>query len=92
MIKASIQKILKGLIKIYQWTLSPFFGSCCRFYPSCSNYGIEAIEKHGPIKGCWLTFKRILKCFPWHPGGHDPVPPKELKGSFPPESNHHLID
>jgi len=69
-----MKKILIGFIKLYQITLSPFLGDSCRFYPSCSNYGIEAIKKHGAFKGFYLTIKRIFKCHPFHPGGHDPVP------------------
>lgn len=68
--------IFKWLITIYQWTLSPLMGNCCRFYPSCSNYSKEAFDKHGVMKGLWLTLKRLAKCFPWHPGGLDPVPKK----------------
>lgn len=63
-----------GIIKLYQWTLSPFFGKCCRFYPSCSNYAFEAISKYGALKGGWLALRRLLKCHPWHPGGIDEVP------------------
>ena len=62
------------LIRIYQVTLSPFIGRCCRYTPTCSNYGIEAIKKYGAIKGGWLTFKRILSCNPWGGSGYDPVP------------------
>ena len=61
-------------IKIYQWTLSPLIGRQCRYYPTCSNYAIEAIQKHGPFKGAWLTFKRIISCNPWGGSGSDPVP------------------
>ncbi len=61
-------------IKIYQWTLSPLIGRQCRYYPTCSNYAIEAIQKHGPFKGAWLTFKRIISCNPWGGSGYDPVP------------------
>lgn len=49
----------------------------CRFHPTCSQYGLEAIETHGAMKGAYLTVKRILKCHPFHPGGFDPVPPKK---------------
>lgn len=69
-----MKHIFKLLITIYQWTISPLIGNCCRFYPSCSHYAKEAFERHGAFKGLWLTCKRLLKCFPWHPGGHDPVP------------------
>ena len=62
------------LIKIYQITLSPFLGGHCRYQPSCSHYGIEAIKKHGPLKGGWLALKRILSCNPWGGNGYDPVP------------------
>jgi hypothetical protein len=62
------------LVKLYQWTFSPFVGMHCRFSPSCSHYAIGALEHHGVIKGLWLTVRRIAKCRPWHAGGHDPVP------------------
>ena len=62
------------LIRIYQVTLSPWFGKSCRYTPTCSNYGIEAIRKYGFFKGGWLTFKRILSCNPWGGSGYDPVP------------------
>lgn len=68
------QKVLIGLIKIYQYTISPLLGSPCRFYPSCSVYAVEAIAKHGVLKGSVLTVKRLGKCHPFHPGGYDPVP------------------
>ncbi len=67
-------KFLILLIRIYQVTLSPFIGRNCRYIPTCSNYGIEAIKKYGAIKGGWLTFKRILSCNPWGGSGYDPVP------------------
>ena len=62
------------LIKIYQWTLSPLIGRNCRYTPTCSNYGIEAIRKYGAIKGGWLTIKRVASCNPWGGSGYDPVP------------------
>lgn len=68
------QKVLIGLIKVYQYTISPLLGSPCRFYPSCSVYAVEAIAKHGVLKGFILTVKRLGKCHPFHPGGYDPVP------------------
>lgn len=67
-------KVLIGLIKLYQWCLSPFLGSSCRFFPSCSNYAVEAIKKHGALKGGYLTVTRLARCHPWCEGGHDPVP------------------
>ena len=61
-------------IKLYQILLSPLIGPSCRFTPTCSNYAIEASNKHGPFKGFWLAIKRISKCHPWGDSGHDPVP------------------
>jgi len=66
--------ILLTLIKFYRRAISPLFPPRCRFYPTCSSYALEAIEKHGTLKGSYLAIKRILKCHPFHPGGYDPVP------------------
>ena len=71
-----MQKILIVLIRGYRFLLSPWLGNQCRFYPSCSRYAIEALELHGATKGLWLSGRRIMRCHPWHDGGHDPVPPK----------------
>jgi len=68
------KQLLVGLIKLYQWCLSPFFASSCRFYPSCSSYAVQAINKHGALKGSFLSVRRLGRCHPWHEGGHDPVP------------------
>lgn len=62
------------LIKIYQWSLSPLLGAKCRYTPTCSHYGLEALRKHGLFKGGWLTIRRILSCHPWGGHGYDPVP------------------
>lgn len=67
-------KCMIGFIKLYQLILSPYFGQQCRFYPTCSHYSIEAFRSHGTFFGFYLTIKRLLKCHPWHAGGHDPVP------------------
>ncbi|PCI56475.1 MAG: membrane protein insertion efficiency factor YidD [Methylophilaceae bacterium] len=69
-----MRKLLIGLIKLYQWCLSPFIGASCRFDPSCSSYAIEAINKYGALKGGYLTVLRLGRCHPWCDGGHDPVP------------------
>ena len=69
-----INYLFIGLIKVYQYSISPLFGPSCRFDPSCSQYGIEALKKHGPFKGGYLTIKRFVKCHPWGGHGHDPVP------------------
>lgn len=62
------------LIKIYQWILSPWLGRQCRYTPTCSRYGMEALRKYGLFKGGYLTIRRILSCHPWGGHGYDPVP------------------
>jgi len=62
------------LIRFYQAAISPYFPSTCRFSPTCSHYGVEALKKHGLFKGGWLTIKRIARCHPWGGKGYDPVP------------------
>ncbi len=62
------------LIKIYQYTISPFFPNSCRFYPSCSEYSLQAFKKHGLFRGFWLTMNRLRRCHPWGGHGIDPVP------------------
>ncbi|PGL66885.1 membrane protein insertion efficiency factor YidD [Bacillus sp. AFS055030] len=74
-----MNKILIGIIRFYQKWISPATPPTCRFYPTCSSYGLEAIQTHGALKGTYLTTKRILKCHPLHPGGYDPVPDKIKK-------------
>lgn len=68
-----LTKSVVFLLKGYRKIISPLKRKCCRFYPTCSQYAIEAFEKHGFIKGSFLTGKRVLKCHPFHPGGYDPV-------------------
>jgi putative membrane protein insertion efficiency factor len=84
------QHLLRGAIRTYQLTLRPIIGCNCRYYPHCSEYGMEAVAAHGALKGAWLAGRRILRCTPWHQGGYDPVPlpstglPAGTKGSpFP---------
>ena len=67
-------KLLLVLIRCYKYAISPILGQNCRFYPSCSDYTAQAIEKHGALKGVHLGLKRISRCHPWNPGGFDPVP------------------
>jgi putative membrane protein insertion efficiency factor len=69
-----VRAILIALIRGYQWFVSPLLGNHCRFYPSCSQYAREAIERHGVRRGLWLAVRRLLRCHPWQPGGVDPVP------------------
>jgi len=68
-----IKHILLIFIKSYQWFVSPFFSSACRFYPSCSTYAVQAIERYSIVKGLYLAFLRILRCHPFHKGGFDPL-------------------
>ena len=76
-----MRKILIAVIKGYSYLISPLLGNNCRYYPSCSSYAQEALEKHGALRGSWLAVKRILRCHPFHPGGFDPVPdPKKPAG------------
>ncbi|WP_090774462.1 membrane protein insertion efficiency factor YidD [Shouchella lonarensis] len=74
-----MRTLMIKLIRLYQRCISPLKPPSCRFYPTCSHYGIEAIKMHGALKGGYLTCKRILKCHPFHPGGFDPVPQKKAK-------------
>ena len=65
---------LYGLVRAYQYVLSPYFGTQCRFTPTCSHYALVALEKYGAVHGGYLVMRRILRCHPWRPGGYDPVP------------------
>ena len=73
--KALLTRMARLLIRAYQLGISPLLGPRCRFYPSCSDYALEAIETHGLRRGGWLAMRRLSRCHPWHPGGVDPVPP-----------------
>jgi len=68
--------VLIGLIRVYQYAISPMLGQRCKYYPSCSNYAIGAIREHGPLKGVGLAAWRLLRCNPFSNGGFDPVPPR----------------
>gem|GEM_PF-480365 len=76
-----LAQLLVLLIRVYQWTLSPLLGNVCRFEPSCSNYAIECVRIHGPFRGVWLGFRRVLRCHPFNPGGYDPPPLRSPCGS-----------
>ncbi|MDP9139727.1 MAG: membrane protein insertion efficiency factor YidD [Pseudomonadota bacterium] len=71
--------VLVALIRVYQIAISPILGPRCRFYPSCSQYAIEAIRLHGGLRGGWLAARRIVRCHPLNPGGYDPVPVSTTK-------------
>ena len=77
-ISQTLQILLIGSIKAYRFILRPLLGSNqCRFSPSCSQYALEAVTQYGPMRGAWLSVKRILRCHPWHPGGFDPIVEKD---------------
>jgi putative membrane protein insertion efficiency factor len=69
-----MKPILLALIRAYRLALSPWWGRQCRFTPTCSEFALEAIERHGAARGSWLAMRRISRCHPWHAGGFDPVP------------------
>lgn len=78
-----ISKILSGflvlLVRFYQQAISPLFPSTCRYTPTCSQYMIDSLKEHGPVKGLWLGIKRFGRCHPWGGSGYDPVPKKKSK-------------
>lgn len=79
--KTLLVSLFVGILRGYQLLISPMLGPRCRFYPSCSNYAIEALRVHGAARGSWLAARRVGRCHPWHAGGLDPVPPKGAKES-----------
>ncbi|MFW0118981.1 membrane protein insertion efficiency factor YidD [Rothia sp. P5766] len=94
------QNLLIAFIKIYRAIVSPLYGNVCRYYPTCSAYGLEAVTSHGAIRGLSLTVRRILRCHPWATGGLDPVPagkrtfapgqePKIILLNHPHRHHHH---
>lgn len=74
-----LKQLMIGVIRFYQIVISPLKPPTCRFYPTCSHYGLETVKRFGALKGGWLAIKRIVKCHPFHPGGFDPVPEKSPK-------------
>jgi len=80
--------LLTALLRFYQLAISPMLGPRCRFYPTCSNYAIEALRVHGAARGSWLAARRVCRCHPWNAGGIDPVPPKNSSHSTACGCNH----
>ncbi|MBM9463856.1 membrane protein insertion efficiency factor YidD [Aeromicrobium sp. YIM 150415] len=73
--------LLVVLLRGYRAVISPLYGQTCRFYPSCSAYALEAVERHGAIRGSWLAVRRLVRCHPWTPGGVDLVPPSTARSA-----------
>jgi len=86
--------LIRILIRAYQRLISPLLGPRCRFYPSCSQYALEAVNMHGAARGSWLALRRLARCHPFHPGGYDPVPaacpPACAHPYLPPQGPHVL--
>ena len=90
---AGLNAVLMGIVKAYRLLLSPWLGSACRFTPTCSQYALQALERHGPAAGSYLAARRLLRCHPACPGGHDPVPdqaPRLLSRFCNPSSDSNL--
>ncbi len=74
-----MRRVIAFFIRLYQLFVSPLLPRSCRFYPTCSEYALQAVLKHGILRGGWLAVKRVVKCGPWHPGGYDPVPEPQAR-------------
>lgn len=75
----ALAALLSLPVHLYRLLLSPVLPPSCRFHPSCSRYALDALTVHGPFRGSWLAARRLLRCHPYHPGGHDPVPPRPAR-------------
>jgi hypothetical protein len=84
--------VIVGLLHVYRGVVSPWYGPTCRFYPSCSEYALVAVGRHGVLRGGWLATRRLLRCHPWNPGGVDLVPPargEQSPSEDVPHPHHH---
>ncbi|WP_338847076.1 membrane protein insertion efficiency factor YidD [Massilia sp. W12] len=81
-------RLLRLAVRAYQLCISPLLPRSCRFYPSCSNYALEALCVHGARRGGWLSLRRICRCHPWNDGGYDPVPPPKSSPAAAPRGGH----
>ena len=81
--RSTAARLLLALVRAYQRWISPARPPTCRFSPTCSAYAVTAVERFGALRGGWLATRRLLRCGPWHPGGHDPVPPAVGRGGAP---------
>ncbi len=83
-LRASVgARLLVGGVRVYQWVLAPLFPPSCRFEPTCSCYAVEAVGRHGALRGGWLTLRRLARCNPWGGAGYDPVPPPATSVGIP---------
>jgi len=89
MLKRALSAIVLGLITGYRWFVSPYIAGGCRFHPSCSAYAEEAVRRHGPLSGGWLTLKRLLRCHPFGRHGFDPVPDQMFGGKCSTRGHQH---
>jgi putative membrane protein insertion efficiency factor len=82
---------LRGLVHVYRWVISPLLGPRCRYQPTCSEYALDALSKHGAVRGSWLALRRIARCHPWGGSGWDPVPDPAPSRPLPPGPGHGTI-
>lgn len=92
LLRSTPRLLLVALIRVYQTLVSPMTGPSCRYYPSCSQYALVAVQRHGALRGSWLAARRLLRCHPWTPGGVDDVPPVRVPdaGTVPSSPTEHV--